>query len=137
MRDGNTTPEFDAESDESGHDAPSRLATLSWGLAGFIIGAVFWHFIGFWGFVNDIVLKGRPDDGRIVAQAGQDCTEAWRDRATGEVKLIACPLHAPQMAEMASRGREDSDLIARRKKLDTPRWSILVSQDGEEGDSSR
>lgn len=116
---------------------PSRMATVAWGLAGFIIGAVFWHFIGFWSFVNDIVLKGRPDDGRIVAQAGHDCTQATRDRLTGDIVLGPCPLHAPQLAEIGGRGREDSDLLARRKKLDAPRWSILVSQDDEDANSSR
>lgn len=39
---------------------PSRLegagSALLWGGSGFLIGAIFWHFIGFWGFVSTVVL---------------------------------------------------------------------------------
>lgn len=34
-----------------------KPALLS-GIAGFILGAVFWHFVGFWSFVSQLVLKG-------------------------------------------------------------------------------
>lgn len=33
-------------------------AGLGSGLAGFVIGAVFWHFVGFWSFVSNVILKG-------------------------------------------------------------------------------
>ncbi|MFM9940843.1 MAG: hypothetical protein ACKVP7_15270 [Hyphomicrobiaceae bacterium] len=104
---------------------------MAWGIAGFLIGAIFWHFIGFWGFVSDIVLKGRPQDSRIVAQTGSDCTELALDRATGVIHATACPIHAPQLAEVARSDREDSERINRLKKLASPRWTIEVSQDAE------
>jgi hypothetical protein len=33
---------------------------LGWSVIGFLVGAVFWHFVGFWGFVSDVVLAGHP-----------------------------------------------------------------------------
>lgn len=131
------SPSGGAGDDSLEHPAPGRLATIGWGLAGFVVGAVFWHFIGFWSFVNDIVLKGRPDDGRIIAQTGYDCTEVSRDRASGELQFGACPLHAPLMAEIGVRGREDSDHVMRLKKLESPRWTVLVNQDSEEAEAPR
>lgn len=38
-------------------------AVLS-GLAGFVLGAIFWHLVGFWSFVSHVVLKG--PDGRTA-----------------------------------------------------------------------
>lgn len=36
------------------------------GIAGFVVGAVFWHFVGFWSFLSHVVLKGPADaEGRI------------------------------------------------------------------------
>ena len=34
------------------------LGGLGWSVIGFVGGAVFWHFIGFWGFVSEVVLAG-------------------------------------------------------------------------------
>lgn len=40
------------------HSITSGLAS---GLAGFVIGAVFWHFVGFWSFVSNVILKGHEE----------------------------------------------------------------------------
>jgi len=33
---------------------------LAWGGLGFASGIVFWHFVGFWSFVSDVVFKAEP-----------------------------------------------------------------------------
>jgi hypothetical protein len=38
-----------------------RSAALAWGGLGFLVGAVFWHFVGFWSFISEVVFKGRHD----------------------------------------------------------------------------
>ncbi len=46
-------------------DEAARLrAALLWGSLGFIAGAVFWHLVGFWSFISEVVLDRTP-----VAQA--------------------------------------------------------------------
>ena len=36
--------------------------TVLWAVAGFVAGAIFWHFIGFWGFVSEAVWHAaRPE----------------------------------------------------------------------------
>lgn len=112
--------------------APSRLTVIAWGGLGFLIGAAFWHFIGFWSFVSDIVLKGHPEDARVIAQTGRDCTELVLDRNTGVVKSLACPMHAPELPESGRAVREDSERLSLAKKNQTPRWTILVNQDVDE-----
>ncbi len=109
--------------------APSRLSVIAWGGLGFLIGAVFWHFIGFWGFVSDIVLRGHPEDARVIAQTGRDCTELALDRNGGVVKGLACPMHAPELPESGRAVRENSERLLLAKKPQTPRWTILVNQD--------
>jgi hypothetical protein len=37
--------------------------------AGFLAGAVFWHLVGFWGFVADALYFRRSEDGVIARQA--------------------------------------------------------------------
>lgn len=111
---------------------PSRLAVAAWGLLGFLVGAVFWHFIGFWGFVSDVVLRGHPDDVRVVSQTGRDCIEMMLDRETGHVKGIACPLHAQILPEGTRLVRADSERLRQAKKPVDRRWSILVNQENEE-----
>ncbi len=115
---------------EARNDGSRRTAsTAGWGLAGFLIGAMFWHFIGFWSFVSDIVYKGPAEDGRAIAQTGQDCTELALDRATGKIYALPCPNHASQLAEVARGTREDSERLSRLKKLASPRWTVEVSQE--------
>ena len=31
---------------------------IGWGIAGFLIGAICWHFVGFWDFVGTAVFRG-------------------------------------------------------------------------------
>ena len=72
--------------------SPATPAVV-WGLSGFVFGAVFWHFIGFWGFVSDVVFSSRAHvDERLIAQTGPYCVEVALDRTTGAIWGKPCAL---------------------------------------------
>jgi hypothetical protein len=102
-----------------------RLASygtpIAWGLGGFLIGAVFWHLIGVWGFLGAVVLK--EPDAKVsvvirqqpVAEARQEavqpaflpnCTVLVLDRSTGVTTSVPCPERMPLLEE-ARYGRQD------------------------------
>jgi hypothetical protein len=95
-------------------------APIAWGLGGFLIGAIFWHLIGFWGFLSTVVLKG-PETAvsevvwqqpvMVARQAIRpatlpNCTVLVLNRSTGLTSGVPCPEHVP-MLEEARRGRQD------------------------------
>lgn len=98
------------------------ISGLGWSVVGFVGGAVFWHFIGFWSFVADVVLAGGPDaqlpSAAVqrpaaayvrVAEAGAaipNCTAIALDRATGLSMASACDGEARHLRDDAS-ARED------------------------------
>ncbi len=82
-------------------------AQMGWGLVGFLVGAVFWHFVGFWGFVRDVVYNGRSTEEYFVEQTGRDCVSLQLDRATGAVTSVRCPAHAPLLNEGILATRQD------------------------------
>ena len=86
---------------------PSTGSALAWAGLGFLVGAVFWHFIGFWGFVSSIVLSGQPTPARLVEQTGPACVELVLDRATDRTAAMPCPDDAPLLAEGARAERQD------------------------------
>ena len=66
---GKATPSA-AEGARKSRGRRFSAAVLS-GLAGFILGAVFWHFVGFWSFVSHVVLKGpAAEPGRAQIETG-------------------------------------------------------------------
>jgi len=94
---------------------------LGWSVIGFLGGAVFWHFIGFWSFVSHVVLAGGPQPNVLAhaverphwvrtadaAAAVPGCTALVLDRRTGTTSARACDTsHAPLPAD-AFEGRED------------------------------
>jgi hypothetical protein len=96
-------------------------APIAWGLGGFLIGAIFWHLIGFWGFLSAVVLKGpetavsvvtRQQPVMVARQEGiqpatlPNCTVLVLDRSTGLTSAVPCPEHLPLLEE-ARRGRQD------------------------------
>jgi hypothetical protein len=44
----------------------ARASAWLWGIAGFVFGIVFWHLIGFWGFMAQVVLP-TPAHQKLVA----------------------------------------------------------------------
>lgn len=95
---------------ESGGERGIRTrhrSQLGWGLLGFLIGAVFWHFVGFWGFVRDVVYNVRPSEEHFVEQTGRDCVALQLHRTTGAVSSLPCPSHAPLLNEGVLASRQD------------------------------
>jgi len=86
---------------------------LGWGIAGFILGAVCWHLVGFWGFVGDVVFS-KPQNTTVVertteqtakprvlsyvkkrasntgAQSSRNCSAFYRDTETGMARPVKC-----------------------------------------------
>ena len=71
---GRTAARLRSSKASRGSRAPRRrgsfLTGLASGIAGFVIGAVFWHFVGFWSFVSDVILKGPPEEPKIRSESG-------------------------------------------------------------------
>lgn len=105
----------------------SFLVALGWGIGGFLVGAVFWHFIGFWGFVSNVVLRGASsDEFRYVEQAGGNCAVLALDRESGRVNAAPCVADADALPEQ-SRGRGDFAGIRAGLRLAPERWSVSIS----------
>ena len=116
---------------------PSVAAATPWqvvwaGLLGFVAGAVCWHMIGFWGFVQEAVFFSRADGpapivqrtagppsktqsrqaglaGPVVVSRDGNCTLAGLNRATGGVEVAGCDgipgkFHPARGTERADRG---------------------------------
>ena len=100
---------------------------LGWSVIGFVIGAVFWHFIGFWAFVSDVVLAGgpigaversvvyavpqlqsRPRWVEMADASSSSCTTLLLDRDTGLTSARPCDGDAAMLlARDTFQGRED------------------------------
>lgn len=60
---------------------PARGAAL-WATIGFVSGAVFWHAVGFWTFMSELVLNGRE------ASASEEMIEVAADIETGSLPSV-------------------------------------------------
>lgn len=108
------------------------IGGLGWSVIGFVVGAVFWHFIGFWGFVANVVLAGGPPTAAeglaaasgarsVIAQAAatgptatgptavsaHTCTNLVLDRRSGTTVARACVGVFPPLPADSFEGRED------------------------------
>ena len=102
------------------------VSGLGWSVIGFLLGAVFWHFVGFWGFVSEVVLAGKPAatvEERVpgtraqwirsadAAAALPTCIALALDRRTGVTSARACAAGFVPRAADGYRGREDRMVI--------------------------
>ncbi len=110
---------------------PTLAAAFAWALPGFLIGTVFWHFVGFWGFVSHVVLgeipaeQAGPTPLLAVVRAADEpaannattsasaCVALALDRATGTTRSKACD-GRPIVAWDATPARKE-DLALLRK----------------------
>ena len=88
-----------------------RAAPFIWGFGGFLIGAAFWHLIGFWGFLSTVVLKGPEPQVSVVARQAdpamlRNCTDLALNRSTGQTYAVPCAEQVPVLQE-ARLGRQD------------------------------
>lgn len=100
---------------------------LGWSVIGFVAGAVFWHFVGFWGFLSEVMLAKEPFTFlpagtqaiyapppevrtrwvQVADASPAPCTSLLLDRRTGLTSAAPCQDdHAPLPAD-AFQGRED------------------------------
>lgn len=112
----------------------SRLlpVTLGWGLAGFVIGALFWHFVGFWIFVSDVVLKGDQSELQVKLLATKNCTELVLHRKERKTSKRPCSNHAIHLAEGHLSGRQDLEPLV----YPPSRWSFPVLADDGDADAN-
>lgn len=71
-------------------------------MTGFVLGALFWHLVGFWSFVSHIVYHG-PDDRSAVALARKnDVPAASRNIAADAEKTCIKLMRSPTGGEARS-----------------------------------
>lgn len=112
---------------------------LAWGSLGFITGAFFWHAVGFWGFVSEVVLNGSAENRGVlelaqmptpVAASGAPiptvylveadrCTALALDRPTNRTQIVPCPQTGLPLRLEPSAKREDLADPAREPTLQT------------------
>lgn len=95
----------------------ARRGTLARAGLGFLCGVVFWHVVGFWSFLDEVVLNGPV----LSAEAGvapplqmsapAGCIALALDRVNGTTRQVGCRADAPaapaQQAQPAG-GRDES-----------------------------
>jgi hypothetical protein len=106
-------------------------SALAWGGLGFVTGAIFWHAVGFWTFLSNVVLKA-PDTaaktaltmGAAVPVRSQtslptiymvepaNCTALALDRQSNRTLVQACPANGLALHLDPQGGREDLAILA-------------------------
>lgn len=101
------------------------IGGLGWAVIGFLIGATFWHFVGFWSFVSEVVLAehsphrvqetSRPLASMLVEDAalalGASCTALALDRRTGHTSAAGCASGANLTFPVAGGPRADRFVV--------------------------
>lgn len=101
---------------------------------GFLIGAVFWHAVGFWGFVRDVTLHGPVVEHRAVAQTGLACSALMLDRTKRQVQQTTCPPEAHPLGEIVGDGK--GDFAGVQRMAARKRWSVTVQANSEPTDDN-
>lgn len=100
---------------------------LGWSVAGFVAGAIFWHFVGFWGFMSGIVAGDPTVQVPAVASVQRSqwvqvaeadaptmCTQLALDRATGLTSAAPCEQGDVPLSTDPEPGRQDRLQAAER-----------------------
>ncbi len=150
----NERPERD---DTLPHTAKSRPASaprrslrsgLGYALLGFFLGAIFWHFVGFWDFVGQLMFKGATTGTEIVqgppviklrervsgasaitlVAASDTCTMLQLDRATGETLAVPCAGEPLPLRSIKAARREDLRVTATQRLIETTArgWGVVT-----------
>ena len=96
-----------------------RMALL-WSAGGFLAGAIFWHAIGFWRFLSDVVFDPAPRSAQMAAIAPPsqvslptiymvdpaNCTALILDRKTNSTAMQPCPRNGLALRLEANGERE-------------------------------
>lgn len=126
---------------------PSLTAQIAWGGAGFLLGVIVWHFVGFWTFISTVVYRGpayptatvgtpaspsRPAPpakrsetvlGSAPAQPSAGATESncstlTLDRASGTTKIARCADDMPPTQVVLSSPRGDRQTTIEARRSD-------------------
>ncbi|MGH1352760.1 MAG: hypothetical protein ACRBBN_18435 [Methyloligellaceae bacterium] len=73
----------------SGISGASHRSPALWGLLGFAIGVAFWHFVGFWSFMEDAVLRTPPQQTELSNEVLQRQNIALNSRNNGTSRNTA------------------------------------------------
>jgi hypothetical protein len=89
-----------------------RAAVMAWGFGGFLIGALFWQAIGFWGVLGQAFLKQPEPKVSVVARLAlpaklPNCTTLALDRNTGRTVSVPCAERMPLLEEARLMGRSN------------------------------
>jgi len=98
-------------------------------VVGFFLGVVVWHFVGFWGFVREVVVRGPVKEHVIVAQTGDSCTNLILDREDRSVRLVPCPVTGALLTENGIA--EKGDFLITRRDEQPKRWTVTVQEEYE------
>jgi hypothetical protein len=110
---------------------PGIAGRLAWWATGFLVGAAFWHLVGFWSFVSYAVLGGPISGGygasaRPAAVASTDqapalytpasgtrasCIALVLDRTTGQTRPEPCAPATVALPHVEASGREDLAML--------------------------
>lgn len=133
-------------------DCDRNLRTqIAWGGAGFLLGVIVWHFVGFWSFVSTIVFRGPAEPGTstaathqptaraaakrsetvlgkaptqaAVASPSTECSALVLDRKAGTTALAACDAAASPLHVLHRTQRGDRFVVADHPSTD---WSVVV-----------
>ena len=97
----------------------ARVAPYAWGFGGFLIGAIFWHAVGFWGILGSVVLKPQEAGVSVITRPAEavagvaNCTLLVLDRSTGRTTSVPCPEPMPAFDE-ARGARQDFAAVRTR-----------------------
>jgi hypothetical protein len=98
-----------------------------WGATGFFLGALFWHFIGFWSFVSNVVFNARTDAPALVQRRAEPlptflktppaarvgaCVKLVRDRQAGATTKGDCLTSDPPLRNYGLARRGDLAVIS-------------------------
>lgn len=114
-------------------------SAIGYGLLGFLLGAVFWHFVGFWDFLGQLMFKGNAASTEIVQGAPtiklkervsgvsaiavvaspEACTMLRLDRNTGETAALPCEGESLPLRGIKPARREDLRVTASQRLIET------------------
>jgi hypothetical protein len=123
----------------------SALVTL---LLGFVLGALFWHFVGFWDFVGQVMFKGKSTGSEItqapppiklkervsgvsplaITLEPERCVTLELDRTTGLTSSAPCDVQALPLRSLRTARREDRWVTAgqRIQEATSKGWAFVT-----------
>jgi hypothetical protein len=119
---------------------PRVTPALLWGGIGFVLGALFWHLVGFWSFVSDVVLNAtssgppvaimRKNDLQLLArkaaaEAAKTCIKLVRNPSGGDATARACDPDDPILTHTGLGKREDPVVHA-----SAGNWTVTAESGG-------